>query len=140
METHDDILRYVKGSLTANKGVSESLKKSIRFSLEFCILACVLLAYHGTITIGCIMLAIATFTALILGIATYCAYSKKFRGFNEEYPTPMINSNRTKQEMDLYVDRSMEVLRIGVATVVINMVTIAFALLLLLIALLSIVI
>ena len=52
----------------------------------------------------------------------------------------MINTSRTKQEMDLYVDRSMEVLRIGVATVVINMVTIAFALLLLLIALLSIVI
>lgn len=139
MTSHDDILQYAKGNVVANRVLSEVLGRSIRFSIEFSILALLIMIHSNIFSTGCLILAGITAGTFIIGLAAYYFYTVKFNGLKQKYPTP-ISALNEKSEVGIikYVDDSMQVIKIGVATAIINLTTIAFAILLVIIALLSV--
>lgn len=138
METHDDILRYINGNIKANLVLEEVLGHGVRLSAEFSILAIIVMIYSNLFSVISICLACITTTTFIIGCVLNVKYNASSHQFKNNNPIPAPEA-LNPENVTKYVDQSLDVIRIGVATAVMNMLTSAFAIILIILAILSVI-
>lgn len=130
MDTHDSILKFMKGSKTANTVLMESSKFMIKFSIELCILSFLIMAYAGIFSTYCMVAAVILAISFITGIILNQIYIRKRTKVANIYSSMSIVHD-TKETITQYCDDSMEVMKLGIVSAGINVFTVGVSIILL---------
>lgn len=130
MDTHDSILKFMKGSKTVNTVLMESSKFMIKFSIELCILSFLIMAYAGIFSTYCMVAAVILAISFITGIILNQIYIRKRTKVANIYSSMSIVHD-TKETITQYCDDSMEVMKLGIVSAGINVFTVGVSIILL---------
>lgn len=130
---NESTLSYIKGARSAKTVLKDSIKEGITFSAELIILSILLLVYSGiasTLTIGMISSAIIL---LVVTLITRFIFVNKVDNFYSEHSDDTVTECKNAE----YVDDSMNILRMGTYTAIINIITVTISLITLFIMVIS---
>ena len=130
MDTHESILKLMKGSKTANTVLIESSKFMIKFSVELCVLSFLIMAYAGIFSIQCMVAAVILAISFITGIILNQIYIRKRTKIANIYSSMSI-AHDDKETVTQYCDDSMEVMKLGIVSAGINVFTVGVSIILL---------
>lgn len=130
MDTHESILKFMKGSKTANTVLMESSKLMIKFSIELCILSFLIMTYAGIFSIQCMVAAVILAISFITGIILNQIYIRKRTKIVNMYSSMTITHD-DKETVTQYCDDSMEVMKLGIVSAGINVFTVGVSVILL---------
>ena len=130
MDTHESILKFMKGSKTANTVLIESSKFMIKFSVELCVLSFLIMAYAGIFSIQCMVAAVILAISFITGIILNQIYIRKRTKIANIYSSMSI-AHDDKETVTQYCDDSMEVMKLGIVSAGINVFTVGVSIILL---------
>lgn len=130
MDTHESILKFMKGSKTANTVLIESSKFMIKFSVELCVLSFLIMAYVGIFSIQCMVAAVILAISFITGIILNQIYIRKRAKIADIYSSMSITHD-DKETVTQYCDDSMEVMKLGIVSAGINVFTVGVSIILL---------
>ncbi len=130
MDTHESILKFMKGSKTANTVLMESSKFMIKFSVELCVLSFLIMAYAGIFSIQCMVAAVILAISFITGIILNQIYIRKRTKIANIYSSMSITHD-DKETVTQYCDDSMEVMKLGIVSAGINVFTVGVSIILL---------
>ena len=137
MDTHDSILKFMKGSRTANTVLIESSRFMIKFSVELCVLSFLIMAYVGVFSVQCMITAGILAVSFIAGIILNQIYIRKRTKIVNIYSTVSVHDD--KEKISQYCDDSMEVMKLGIVSAGINVFTVGVSIILLALVVFSIV-
>ena len=110
---------YIKGAKSVKKILKTSIKEGIIFSSELIVLSILLLFYSGVasaLTIGMITIAILL---LIATVITKSIFENKLSLFHSTHSEEVDLKSKNKE----FIDDSMDVLKMGSYTAIINIIT-----------------
>ena len=138
MDTHDSILKFMKGSKTANTVLVESSRFMMKFSIELCVLSFLIMAYVGVFSVQCMITAGVLAVSFIAGIILNQIYIRKRTKIANIYSSISITHD-DKETITQYCDDSMEVMKLGIVSAGINVFTVGVSIILLALVVFSIV-
>ena len=109
---------YIKGAKSAKSIIRNSIKDGIIFSAELIILSIFLLVYSGIVSIGTIVLVVLAIVLLSASVITRSIFVNKMDAFYKAHPDKEIDVQHEE-----YVDDSMNILKMGSYTAIINIIT-----------------
>lgn len=123
-----NVVSYIKGAKSAKNILKSSIKDGIAFSAELIILSILLLIYSGaTSTLTVVLISSATLL-LVVTLITKFIFVNKINDLD----------NNMEQSTKEYLDDSINILKLGTYTAIINIVTVTLSLITVLIMVLTI--
>ncbi len=113
-----DSRSYVNGAKKAKTILKKSIKEGIVFSSELIVLSILLLIYSGAASAVTIVLVSLAVILLVASVITKSIFETKMDEFYEDHPDKEIETQNKE-----YVDDSMNILKMGSYTAVINIIT-----------------
>lgn len=110
---------YARGAKSAKVILKNSIKEGIVFSTELIILSILLLVYSGITSIAVIGLIGVAIILLVASVITRSIFESKMDTFYVNHPDKEIDSENNEE----YVDDSMNILKMGSYTAIINIIT-----------------
>ena len=111
-------ISYIKGAENAKSTIDTCIKDGILFSTELIVLSILLLIYSGIVSYLTIIMMIAAIVLLVSTIISRFIFMNKVNVFYESHP-----DNQVYTANENYVDDSIQILKLGTYTAVINIVT-----------------
>lgn len=111
-------ISYIKGAKNAKSTIDACIKDGILFSTELIVLSILLLIYSGIVSYLTIIMMIAAIVLLVSTIISRFIFMNKVNIFYESHP-----DNQVYTANENYVDDSIQILKLGTYTAVINIVT-----------------
>ena len=137
MDTHENILKFMKGSKTANTVLMESSRFMIKFSIEICLLSFLIMVYAGIFSIQCMIAASILAVSFIVGIVFNRIYLRKRTEVANTY-SALTLSHDDKETITQYCDDSLEVMKLGIVSAGINVFTVGVSIILLMLVIFTI--
>ena len=123
-----NVVSYIKGAKSAKNILKSSIKDGIAFSAELIILSILLLIYSGATSILTIVLISSATLLLVATLITKYIFVNKINDLDNM-------EEHTKE----YLDDSINILKLGTYTAIINIVTVTLSLITVLIMVLTII-
>ena len=109
---------YVNGAKKVKTILKKSIKEGIVFSSELIVLSILLLIYSGAASVVTIVLVSLAVILLVASVITKSIFETKMDEFYEDHPDKEIETQNKE-----YVDDSMNILKMGSYTAVVNIIT-----------------
>ena len=122
MEANVSIMRYAKGAKTAKNTIKKAIKNGITFSTELIVLSILLLIYSGAASVITITMISLAVILLIASLISEYVFSTKMNEFYLDHSSDVVELHSSENK-EKYLDVSMNLLKMGTYTAIVNIIT-----------------